>query len=112
VRGAAHGGDLDALAAGGAELLAYPERGYAVTRGAAMKLLAAADEEAAVALLRTALARVPAGAVADVDWLTGAQQWAIDAVVAAGLELQPSGAVFLRGAVGPFRPYLPGGAYL
>jgi len=32
--------------------------------------------------------------------------------VAARLELRPSGAVLLRGDVGPFRPYLPGGAYL
>jgi hypothetical protein len=58
------------------------------------------------------LARVPAGRKAEVEWLTGAQQWAIDVAVAARLELSPSGAVCLRGDVGSFRPYLPDGAYL
>jgi GNAT superfamily N-acetyltransferase len=112
VRGAAHGGDLDALAAGGAELLTYPERGYAVHRHGDVKTIAAFDDEAAAALLRTVLARVPAGAKAEVDWMTGAQQWAIEVAVAARLQLRPGGAVFLRGDVGAFRPYLPGGAYL
>jgi GNAT superfamily N-acetyltransferase len=112
VRGAAHGADLDALAASGAELLAFPERGYAVRRGGELKLLAAADEEAAAALLRTVLARVPDGTKAVVEWLTPAQGWGLDAVLAAGLELRPLGALFLRGETGTFSPYLPGGAYL
>ena len=46
------------------------------------------------------------------EWITSAQQWAVDVAVAARLELQPSGAICLRGDIGPFRPYLPGGAYL
>jgi GNAT superfamily N-acetyltransferase len=112
VRGAPHGADLDALAAGGAELLTLPGRGYAAHREGEVKTIAAFDDEAAAALLRTVLARVPEGANADVSWLTTAQQWAIDVAVAARLELRPGGAVFLRGEVGTFRPYLPGGAYL
>jgi GNAT superfamily N-acetyltransferase len=112
VRGAAHGGDLDALAAGGCELLTYPERGYAVHRRGDVKTIAAFDDHAAAALLRTVLARIPAGGAAEVDWMTAAQQWAIEVAVAARLELRPAGAVFLRGDVGAFRPYLPGGAYL
>lgn len=112
VRGAAHGEDLDALAASGCERLTFPERGYAVHRGGSVITLAALDEEAAAALLCSVLARVPDGGQAEVEWMTGAQQWAIDAAVAARLELHPGGAVFLRGEVGPFRPYLPGGAYL
>ena len=76
VRGAPHGSDIDALAAGGSELLAYPGRGYAVRRGGELKLLAAADEEAAAALLRTALSRTPAGVTAGVEWLTPEQAWA------------------------------------
>jgi GNAT superfamily N-acetyltransferase len=112
VRGAAHGADLDALAEAGCELLALPERGYAVRRGGALKLLTAADEEAAAALLRTVLARVPDAEEAEVEWLTPAQQWAIDVVVAAGLELHAYGALFVRGETGPLRPYLPSGAYL
>jgi GNAT superfamily N-acetyltransferase len=112
VRGAAHGADLDALAAGGCELLAFPGRGYAVHRAGSVITIAAFDDEAAAALLRAVLARVPSGGRAEVEWMTSAQQWAIDVAVAARLELRPGGAVFLRGDVGPFRPYLPGGAYL
>jgi GNAT superfamily N-acetyltransferase len=112
VRGAAHGADLDALAASGCQLLTFPERGYAVHKGGEIRTIAAFDEQAAAALLRTVLARVPASGRAEVDWLTGSQQWAIDVAVAARLELRPAGAVMLRGDVGPFHPYLPGGAYL
>jgi GNAT superfamily N-acetyltransferase len=112
VRGAAHGGDLDALAAGGSELLTYPGRGYAAHVDGTVKTIAAFDDETAAALLRTVLARAPEGKDVDVSWLTGSQQWAIEVAVAAGLELRPGGAVCLRGEVGRFRPYLPSGAYL
>jgi GNAT superfamily N-acetyltransferase len=112
VRGAPHGGDLDALAAGGNELLTYPDRGYAVHGGGTVKTIAAYDDDAAAALLRTVLARAPADKEVEVSWLTGAQQWAIDVAVSARLELRAGGAVCLRGEVGSFRPYLPGGAYL
>jgi hypothetical protein len=112
-RGAAHGGDLDALRAAGAELLALPGRGYVAHRDGKVILLAAADEEAAGALLRTALARIPAGQEAEITWMTGAQGWAIDVAIEAGLELRlGAGAVALRGDTGAFRPYLPSGAYL
>jgi GNAT superfamily N-acetyltransferase len=110
VRRAAHGADLEVLAAGGVELLALPGRGYAAHRDGEVKLLAAADEAAARALLRTAIAR--AGGRAQVSWLTGAQRWAVDVAIDAGLELELWGAVFVRGDVGPFAPYLPSGAYL
>jgi len=112
VRGAAHGADLDALAEGGCELLVLPGRGYAAHRDGAVKTIAARDDEAAGALLRSVLARIPPGGAAEVDWITGSQQWAIDVAVAARLDLRPAGAVALRGDVGSFRPYLPGGAYL
>jgi GNAT superfamily N-acetyltransferase len=109
VRGAARGADFDAFAAGGWELLAYPGRGYVAVRGGTVKALAARDDEAAAALLRTALART---ASAEVEYITAHQQWAIEVALAARLELQPHAAVFLRGDVGPFTPYLPSGAYL
>jgi GNAT superfamily N-acetyltransferase len=112
VRGAPHGADLDALADGGCELLVLPGRGYAVHNAGSVKTIAALDDEAAGALLRTVLARMPQGGSAEVDWITSAQQWAIDVAVAARLQLRPAGAVALRGDVGAFRPYLPGGAYL
>jgi GNAT superfamily N-acetyltransferase len=110
IRGAAHGEDLDVLARQGCRRFVLPGRGYVVMREDDVKLLAAHDEEAAAVLLRTALAR--AAGKAAVDWLTASQQWATDVVVAAGLQLEVGGAVFLRGDVGRFRPYLPSGAYL
>ena len=112
VRGAPHGADLDALAQAGNELLTYPGRGYAVHLAGTVKTIAAFDDEAAAALLRTALARTPPDAQAEIRWLTGAQQWAIDVALAARLALGVGGAVCLRGDVGTFQPYLPGGAYL
>jgi GNAT superfamily N-acetyltransferase len=112
VRGVPHGSDLDALAEAGNELLTHPGRGYAVHLAGTVKTIAAFEDEAAGALLRTVLARTPPDAEAEVSWLTGAQQWAIDVAVAARLQLRLAGAVCLRGEVGPMRPYLPGGAYL
>ena len=77
-----------------------------------VRLLAALDEEAAADLLRAALAHVPRGEEVGVEWITALQQWAIGPVLDAGLPLAVDGAVFVRGDVGPFRPYLPSGAYL
>jgi GNAT superfamily N-acetyltransferase len=112
VRGAPHGTDLDAFAEAGCERLVFPGRGYAVHHRGEIKVLAAADEDAAAALLRTVLARTPVGVEAEIEWLTADQQWATDVAVAARLELRPGGALFLRGETGSFRPYLPSGAYL
>jgi GNAT superfamily N-acetyltransferase len=112
VRGVPHGADLDAMAAGGAELLAFPGRGYAAHKDGTPKLIAAHDDEAAAALLRSVLARAPDGTEVEVGWLTAAQQWAVDVAVAARLELRLGGGILLRGDVRRFRPYLPSGAYL
>jgi GNAT superfamily N-acetyltransferase len=60
VRGAAHGEDILAMLAGGAELIVAPGRGYAVLRGGTVRLLAALDEAAAAGVLRGALARARA----------------------------------------------------
>jgi GNAT superfamily N-acetyltransferase len=112
VRGARHGSDIDALLRGGARLLVVPDRGYAVATASGIKLLAALDDGAARDLLLGALARHPEGEDAHVEWITGAQHWAVGPVLDAGLRLELGGAVFVRGDVGPFRPYLPNGAYL
>ena len=112
VRGAAHGDDIDAFARGGATVTVLPERGYAVARGSALKLLAARDEAAARTLLRAHLAAA-AGTEATVEWLTSYQQWAIRECVDAGLRLDSAGgAVLTGGELGPMAPYLPSGAYL
>ncbi|MDP9385541.1 MAG: GNAT family N-acetyltransferase, partial [Actinomycetota bacterium] len=113
VRGAAHGADLEVMLRHGAAMLVAPGRGYALVSGGAVRLVAAHDEPAAADLLRAAIATTPEGGRADVMWISSAQQrWALPVVLEAGLELRPGGAVFLRGEVGPFRPYLPTGAYL
>ena len=112
VRGAAHGDDILALLDAGGDLLVLPERGYTVVRDGNVRILAAFDEDAAATLLRAALAAAGHRDAA-VEWITGAQGWAVAPCLDAGLELRSEmGAVFLGGDVGPFSPYLPSGAYL
>jgi GNAT superfamily N-acetyltransferase len=112
VRGAAHGPDIQVLLDSDQRLL-ISERGYAVVSETGnVRLLAALDEPAARDLLTAALARAgdrPIG----INWITGRQQWAIQACLEARLDLRTDiGAVFVSGDVGPFHPYLPSGAYL
>jgi GNAT superfamily N-acetyltransferase len=112
VRGAAHGEDILAMVESGSRLLVLPERGYAMVRGAEVRLLAAFDEDSAAMLLRGCLAAAE-GAESTVEYITSAQQWAVGPCLEAGLELRSEGgAVFVGGDVGPFVPYLPSGAYL
>jgi GNAT superfamily N-acetyltransferase len=110
VRGGAHGSDFDAIREAGGTLTVLPERGYVAAREGGLRLLAAADEDAARTLLRAYLAG--AGERAYVDWLTSAQQWALRTCIDAALQLDLSGAVLTGGELGPMRPYLPAGAYL
>ena len=114
VRGAAHGGDILAMLAGGHELLVVPERGYAILRGSQVRLVAATGDEVARDLLRGALARVAAlGLEAHVEFMTHRQQWAIEVCLENRLDLLADcGCLFTGGDVGPFAPYLPSGAYL
>jgi GNAT superfamily N-acetyltransferase len=112
VRGAAHGDDLVALLESGGDLLVLPERGYAVVRDGAVRLLAARDEDGAATLLRACLAAAGSRETS-VEYITGAQGWAVAPCLEAGLELRMDiGALFLAGDVGPFAPYIPSGAYL
>jgi GNAT superfamily N-acetyltransferase len=112
VRGAARTVDLGVILTADARMLVVEGRGYAVARGPTVYLLAATDEDAARDLLRAAIATAPDGESVKVEWITSAQNWAIEVVLDAGLEISMHGAQFLRGDVGPFRPYLPSGAYL
>jgi GNAT superfamily N-acetyltransferase len=111
VRGVPHGDDVDAMLRAGSRLL-IADRGYAVVDGGRVRLLGALHDEAAADLLRAALAETPPGAEASVEWITALQAWAVAPVLDAGLALRVDGAVFVRGDVGRFRPYLPSGAYL
>ncbi len=95
----------------GIRLLVMEDRGYALARDDRLITLGARDEEAAGALLETVLADIPEGADVAVGWLTAAQQWAITALVNAGVDLHPSGAVMVRAMPGPPTPYIPSGGY-
>jgi hypothetical protein len=111
VRGAAHGPDIATLLAMGQTLLIAPERGYAVHKNGSLRTLAAFEPDGAADVLRAVLARAEGGV--DVNFITGAQQWAIDVCVKARLDLiTNTGVVFLGGDVGPFSPYVPSGAFL
>src|SRR5262249_31196895 len=112
VRGAARTVDLEVILTPDSRLLVIDGRGYAIARGSTVYLLAATDEDAARDLLRAATAPAPAAESIKVEGLTSAQNWAVEVVLEAGLEISMHGAQFLRGDVGPFRPYLPSGAYL
>jgi GNAT superfamily N-acetyltransferase len=112
VRGAPHGSDIEAMLRAAGRLLVVPDRGYAVVGRGGLYLLAALDEAAARDLLLAALAAAPAGEDTHVECITSAQQWAVAPLLDAGMTLKSGGAVFVRGDVGPFAPYLPSGAYL
>jgi GNAT superfamily N-acetyltransferase len=112
VRGATHVPDIPNAIARGDALLVLGDRGFALHRDGVARLLAATDEEAAAALLWAIFAAAPPGATATVDFITAGHDWAVRACLDAGLALSPDGPVFVRGEVGPLRPYIPSGAYL
>jgi GNAT superfamily N-acetyltransferase len=112
VRGATHARDIPNALVNGCDLLVLADRGFVVHRQGTPRLLAARDDEAAAALLWGAFAAAPSGATVQVDFVSAGQDWAIAVVLEAGLALSPDGPLFVRGDVGPLRPYLPSGAYL
>ncbi len=108
VRGAAHTSELRFALRRGGRLLRAGDRGFAVViPGRAPWLLAARDDEAASALLWSALALVEAGEPTKVRWMGAGHDWAIDIALRAGLRLTGYGALCVRGDVGPLRPFLP-----
>jgi GNAT superfamily N-acetyltransferase len=113
VRGAGHGVDLPiALQDPGARLLLVEDRAFALVRQARITLVAGLDDASASRALNAALAAMPPGATASVDFLTAGQDWAVRACLDAGLALSPDGPFFTGGDLGPLRPYVPSGAYL
>ena len=112
VRGTSRGSDVGFLLSLGYELLVdRGERGYAVVRRGRLSMLSALDEEVAVRLLLEALSRCPAGAPADVSWMTARQQWAIRTLASAGVSLQVHESVMTRGDWEPRLPYLANGVF-
>jgi GNAT superfamily N-acetyltransferase len=112
VRGATHAAEVPNYLAAGGEVLVHESGGWAAAVGGTLKVLAAHDEAAAADLLRTALARAPEGKDVAVEFIDARNAWAVPIVLDAGLRLRGSGAVFVRGEVGPMAPYIPSGAYL
>jgi hypothetical protein len=109
VRGAAHGSDIDIQLEQGRDLLVHEGGGFLTRTDGRVHMLAAGDERVARELLQTSLHD---SETADVDFLDALQDWAIDVVLEAGLELSFHGSTCVRGDVGPMRPYVPSGAYL
>ena len=110
LRGAPHGPDVEFLLGEGAQLF-VAEGGFTVFGERGPVVLAATDERTAGALLHAGLGALPDGAAVGMLWVTGRQQWAIQAAIELGFELHPQGAVMVRGAPGPLSPYLPSGAF-
>jgi GNAT superfamily N-acetyltransferase len=107
IRGAPHTPEVAFSLRRGARLLRYGDRGFAVAEaGVGVWLLAALDERAASALLWAAL-DVAGDVQRPVRWITGGQDWAVDVVVRAGLQLTAYGALCVRGDPGPLWPFLP-----
>lgn len=106
IRGAPYTSELRYALGLGARLLRLGDRGFAVVyEDGALWVLVARDDEAATALLWTALAL--ADGPTRVRWLTGDQQWAIEAVVRARLQLTRYGALCVRGTPGTLHPFVP-----
>jgi hypothetical protein len=112
VRGAAHGPDLEAMERVGCSLLVHDGGGWAAVRDGSPVLVAARDDAIATDLLWSAMASSTPGESIHVDFVRAGHDWAVRACLAARLAMGPEGPVFVRGDVGPFRPYLPSGAYL
>ncbi len=111
VRGAPLGPDVEALRAGGSRLLLAEGpagRGYAVANTREVSPVAATTPAAARALLVTGLAGLE-GEVT-VDFVTGAQQWAVGVLRELRLPFRPRESLAVRGFA-PTGPYLPNDAF-
>lgn len=115
VRGAAHGPDLEHMIETSCRLLVAEGpsgRGYVAESNGSPAMLVATGPEVARSLLWACLERTPPGEKAEVDWITGRQNWAVPVVLEAGLSLFLFGPICTRGDLGPLTPYLPSGPFL
>jgi ribosomal protein S18 acetylase RimI-like enzyme len=110
IRGAPYTAELRFAIERGGRLLRLADRGFAgVDQDGTLLQLVARDDEAASALLWHALAM--AEGPTRVRWITGAQRWAINVLIAARLEFAAYGALCVRGTPGSLRPFLPSGPF-
>jgi ribosomal protein S18 acetylase RimI-like enzyme len=108
LRGAAHTSELEFALRRGSRLLRLGDRGFCVVQPEhAVWLLAARDEDAAKALLWSALEGVGETDRPSVRWITGEQGWAVDVLLRAGLSLSAYGALGVRGRPGTLAPFIP-----
>ncbi|WP_104820751.1 GNAT family N-acetyltransferase [Kitasatospora sp. MMS16-BH015] len=114
LRGAAHGPDHEFMRAHFEELLVADTlagSGYCYRDGGVVRLLAATSKRIAARLLREALARVPDGTEAQLEFLTADQEWAVDVGLELGLTLGTAGYLAVRGMKPP-APYIPSSAFV
>jgi GNAT superfamily N-acetyltransferase len=95
----------------GAELWLADDDGFVLIHQNKAYCLAARDQATAAELLEHALVQVSPDEPCEVTWLTGGQQWAIDVVLRARVDLHPVGPYFVRGLSGPFDLALVCGAF-
>jgi ribosomal protein S18 acetylase RimI-like enzyme len=108
LRGAAHTSEVEFALRRGSRLLRLGDRGFCVVQpGHAVWLLTARDEDAAKALLWSALEGVGETDRPSIRWITGAQGWAVDVLLRAGLNLSAYGALGVRGRPGTLAPFIP-----
>jgi GNAT superfamily N-acetyltransferase len=108
IRGAPYTTELAYAVRRGATVFACGARGFSVAQpGRGVWLLVARDEPAATALLWAALELAGDGERPLVRWLTGGQDWAVKTCLRAGLRIGAYGALCVRGAPGPLRPFIP-----
>jgi ribosomal protein S18 acetylase RimI-like enzyme len=110
VRGGAHTEEMRMMAGTGARIYRLADRGFVVVSvSREVWLLAALDTDSAEALLWCGLARASQDGPVRVRYVSGANQWAIDILMAAGLDLIADGAVAVVGNPGPLCPFIPSG---
>jgi ribosomal protein S18 acetylase RimI-like enzyme len=112
IRGAPYAPELELSLRQGGRLLRMGDRGFFVAHPVfGVWLLVARDDEAATALLWSALELGTDAERPALRWMTGDQEWAISVALSAGLRLSATGALCVRGQPGPLRPFIPSGPF-
>jgi GNAT superfamily N-acetyltransferase len=112
LRGAPHTAEIAYALSREGRILLIEQHGFVVVLpGSAVWALAARDEDSARSLLWAAIEAVGDSERDYVGWVTGAQQWAIEVIVSAGMRLTSYGALGVRGDPGPLAPFIPSGPF-
>jgi GNAT superfamily N-acetyltransferase len=112
LRGAPHTAEIVYALSQEGRILLIEQHGFVVVLpGWAVWVLVARDEDSARSLLWAAIEAVGDSERDYVGWVTGAQQWAIEVIVSAGMRLTSYGALGVRGDPGPLAPFIPSGPF-